>query len=839
MFARDLSFAVRTLRKNPAFTITAVLTLGLGVGASTAIFSVVNAVLLRPLPYANPERLATIQSDMKARNVTNFPVAPGNMLDIKAHATAFESIAGIFSGPASVLTDDGKPEQVIVANVTPNFFSVLGTRIVFGRNFVESDGTPPPPPPRQAPGQPPVALPQAQRPSQMTILSHAFWERKFAGDSSVIGKTIQIFGGPATIVGVASPDLRLVFQSGIGNVSEPDAYTALRIDWVGQSTAPGGRLNVFLRLIGRLKPGVSYATAQRQMDELTTDLQNKVPILKSANTVWRTQPMSADIVKDIRPAVLALMGAVMFVLLIACANVANLLLVRAAARDRELAVRAALGGSRNTLIAQMLAESVVLAVAGAALGLFFAQLGIDLLLRIAPANLPRVSEVSIDPMVLLFTMGVALLSALVFGILPALRASRPNLAQTLRASGRTAGLGSGKVIRQGVVIAEVALSFVLLIGSGLMLRSFVALAHVDPGFDPKGLLTFQPFNPRLRSPEEAQAYGNNLEEKLKAIPGVTAVTAASPLPLDGVDANMRWGPPEAANNPGLFRQATTHIIRLSYFNAMKGRILAGRAFTEADNVPATKGIIIDDLLAAKAFPGQSFQSIIGKQLFCRINSPEPTYYQIIGIAAHERHLTLASAGREGVFLADGMFGFGAANRWAIRTNGDPTRLIPEVRRVISEINSQIAIGDVKPMSDYVDRAMAPTRFSLVLIAVFGAVAAVLAAIGLYGVLATAVRQRTSEIGVRMAFGASNASIFRLMIGEGLALSAVGIVAGLLAAFALTGVMEKASMLVSIKPTDPITYASIAVLFLLIATFASWVPARRAAGVEPTEALRQE
>jgi predicted permease len=837
MFGRDLSFAVRTLRKNPAFTITAVLTLGLGVGASTAIFSVVNAVLLRPLPYANPERLATIQSDMKARNVINFPVAPGNMLDIKARATAFENIAAINAGPGPVVGDDGKPEQIIVAGVTTNFFSTLGTRIVYGRNFVDADGTPVPPPPPPAPGQPPAAA--VQQPPIMTILSHAFWERKFAGDSSVIGKTIQIFGGPATIIGVASPDLRLVFQSGIGNVSEPDAYTAFRIDWAGASTAPGGRLNVFLRLFGRLKPGVSYATAQRQMDELTTELQNKIPILKSSNCVWRTQPMSTDIVKDIRPAVLALMGAVIFVLLIACANVANLLLVRAAARDRELAVRAALGGSRNTLIAQMLAESVVLAIAGAALGLLFAQLGIDLLLRIAPANLPRVSEVSIDPIVLLFTMGIALVSALIFGILPALRASRPNLAQTLRASGRTAGLGSGKVIRQAVVIAEVALSFVLLIGSGLMFRSFVALAHVDPGYDPTGVLTFLPFNPRLRSPEERQAYGNMLEEKLKAIPGVTAVTAASPLPLDGVDANMRWGPPEAANNPGLFRQATTHIVRLSYFKAMKGRILAGRAFTEADNVPSTNGIIIDDLLAAKAFPGQSFQSIVGKQLFCRINTPEPTYYQIIGVAAHERHLTLASPGREGVFLADGMFGYGAANRWAVRTTGDPTRLIPEVRRVIGEINSQIAIGDMKPMSAYVDRAMAPTRFSLVLIAVFGAVAAVLAAIGLYGVLATAVRQRTSEIGVRMAFGASSSSIFRLMIGEGLTLSAIGIVAGLLAALALTGVMERASMLVSIKPTDPVTYASIAVLFLIIAMFACWVPARRAAGVQPTEALRQE
>jgi predicted permease len=838
MLARDLAFAVRTLRKNPAFTVTAVLTLGLGVGTSTAIFSVVNAVLLRPLPYASPERLATIQTDMKARNVVNFPIAPGNMLDLEARATAFESIGAINTNAGPFIGESGKPEQIIISNVTSNFFSVLGTRMALGRNFIESDGTPPPPPPPVAPGQPPVPQNPANQLPAMTILSHSFWLSHFSGDSSAIGKTIQLFGAPATIVGVASPDLRIVFPAGTGDAGEPDVYSAFRIDWSAASTAPGGRLNVFLRVFGRLKPDATYATAQRQLDGLTTDLQSRFPILKAANAIWRTQPMSADIVADVKPAILALMGAVIFVLLIACANVANLLLVRAAARDRELAVRAALGGSRNTLIAQMLAESVVLAGCGAVLGLIFAEFGIGLLLKIAPANLPRVADVSIDPIVLAFTLGISLVSALIFGILPALRASRPNLAQTLRASGRTAGLGSGKYLRQGVVVAEVALSFVLLIGSGLMLRSFVALAHVDPGFDPTGVMTFTAFNARLRGPAERQAYSNTLAERLQAIPGVIAVTAAGPLPLDGRDANMRWGPPAAANDPSLFRQATTHFIRPGYFEAIRGRMIAGHAFTAADNVASNRGIIIDDLMAAKAFPGQSPQSIIGKQLFCRINTPEAQFYQVIGVAAHERHLTLATPGREGVFLPDALGGF-FGGRWAVRTNGDPTRLSPDIRRVVAEIDPSVAIGDLKPMSDYVDRAMAPTRFSLVLIAVFGVVAALLAAIGLYGVLATSVRQRTAEIGVRMAFGASNESIFRLMIGEGLALSGVGIAVGLAAALALTGVMEKASMLVSIKATDPATYASIAVLFLGVAAVSCWVPARRAAGVQPTQALREE
>jgi putative ABC transport system permease protein len=833
MFAKDLSFAARTLRKNPAFTITAVLTIALGVGASTAIFSVVNAVLLRPLPYRNPGQLAMIETDMLARHVTNFPIAPGNMPDLLDHATAFENIAAVNSGPGPFIGDDGKPEQIIAAGVTPNFFTLLGTHIGFGRNFVASDGTPPPPP--QVVNGQRVPPNPADLPPAMVILDHGFWQRRFGSDSSVIGKTVQLFGGPATIVGVAPADLRLEFISGVGNsIQQPDVYSAFRIDW---STA--SRINVFLRVIGRLKPGASFGAARAQLAALTTDLQAKLPILKGANAVWRAEPMQADVVKDVRPAILALMGAVMFVLLIACANVANLLLVRASARERELAVRSALGGSRSVLIGQMLAESLVLAGTGALLGLAFAKLGIDLLLSIAPSNLPRVDDVSIDLRVLAFTGAIAFASALIFGMLPAWRASRPNLGQTLRAGGRSPGLHSGKYLRQGVVIAEVALSFVLLIGSGLMLRSFMVLERVDPGFDPKGILTFTAFNAAARTAVERQAFSSTLAKRLSEIPGVTAVTAASPLPLDGQDFNLRWGPPAAAENPSLFQQAAVHFVLPGYFEAMRTKLVAGRTFTQADNDTTTTGIVIDNLLATKAFPGQSPQSVIGKQLLARIVTPEAQNYQIIGVVEHERHLGLATPGREGAFVVDGLTGFGAAGRWAVRTNGDPTRLIPAARAAIAEVNALVPMGEVKPMSDYVDRAMAPTRFSLVLIAIFGVVAAVLAAVGLYGVLSTTVRQRTAEIGVRMAFGATNESIFRLMIGQGLMLSAVGIAAGVAGALALTGVMERASMLISIKPNDPITYAAIAALFVLIATLASWVPARRAASLDPNAALREE
>ncbi|HEX8944379.1 MAG TPA: ABC transporter permease [Gemmatimonadaceae bacterium] len=833
MLAKDLSFAARTLRNNPAFTITAVLTIALGVGASTAIFSVVNAVLLRPLPYSHPERLAMIETDMLARHVMNFPIAPGNMPDLIEHAKAFEYIAAVNSTPATFVGEDGKPEQIIAAGVTPDFFTLLGTHIGFGRNFVASDATPPPPPPIVN-GQP-VPPDPATLPPSMTILSHAFWERRFGGDSAVIGKTVQLFGGPATIVGVAPENLRLEFPSGIGNdIQQPDAYSVFRIDW---STA--SRINVFLRVIGRLKSDASLGAARAQLATLTKDLQAKLPILKGANAVWRAEPMQADVVKDVRPAILALMGAVTFVLLIACANVANLLLVRASSRERELAVRSALGGTRSALVGQMLAESLVLAGVGALLGLLFAKLGIDLLLSIAPSNLPRVDNVSIDPVVLVFTAVLAFLSALVFGMLPAWRASRPNLGQTLRAGGRSPGLHSGKYLRQGVVIAEVALSFVLLIGSGLMLRSFMVLEHVDPGFDPNGILTFTAFNARARTAGERQAFSNTLAKQLSMIPGVTAVTVASPLPLDGLDFNMRWGPPAAADNPSLFQQAAVHFVWPGYFDAMKTKLIAGRAFTQADNDTTTRGIVIDNLLVAKAFPGQSPQSVIGKQIFARIVTTEPQHYQVIGVVEHERHLGLATPGREAAFVIDGMAGFGTATRWAVRTNGDPTRLIPAARAAIAQVDGLVPMGEVKPMSAYVDRAMAPTRFSLVLIGVFGVVAAALAAIGLYGVLSTTVRQRTAEIGVRMAFGATSESIFRLMIGQGLALSAIGIGVGVAAALALTGVMQRASMLISIEPTDPATYVAIAVLFVVIASVASWVPARRAASLDPTAALREE
>jgi putative ABC transport system permease protein len=379
----------------------------------------------------------------------------------------------------------------------------------------------------------------------------------------------------------------------------------------------------------------------------------------------------------------------------------------------------------------------------------------------------------------------------------------------------------------------VALAFVLLIGCGLMARSFIALQHTDPGYDPRGVLTFVVNDPFARTPDARAAFVRQLHDRLSALPGVQAVTAAIPLPLDGTLANARWGTDAAVTDPSKFQQANVHIVLPGYFRAMRTRLIAGRTFTEDDDRDSAMNVIVDQLLAAKAFPNQS---AVGKRLLVRSRSQEPEWLTVVGVVAHERHETLAADGREALFLTDGFVGSGAVNRWAVRTTGDPAQLGPAVRRVVREIDPRLPVSEMQPMQAFVDRAMAPTRFALVLIVVFAAIAAALSAVGLYGVLSTVVRQRTAEIGVRMAFGAESGTVFQLVIGEGLRLSAVGIVAGLAASLMLTRVMR--SMLVDVAPSDPATYAAIGVLFAVIATLACWVPARRAAAMSPTIALRE-
>ena len=830
---QDLGFAARALRKHPGFALTAILTLALGIGASTAIFSVVNAVLLRSLPYKDADRLVFVWGDMRNRKVYDFPFPAGDYKDLKEQANLFEDFAAVNPFRVALSGDGAEPEQVKVAGVTYNLIEMLGARMQVGRAFVADDATPQPPPPPRDPNAPANAQPPAppQLPP-MVILNYGFWQRRYGGDASIVGKSIDVGGGRAQVVGVLAPGFEILFPPSANIDAVPDMLFAQRINFDDPL-----RINVFLRVIGKLKPGVPLARAQDQVEKLAATLREQYPIKKTADLHFRLERMHDDLVADVRPAIVALMGAVIFVLLIACANVANLLLVRASARERELAVRAALGSSPWRLVRQLLAESVMISLLAAMLGLALAYGGIKLLTVLAPSNLPRLDTVRIDPIVLAFTVVASLLSAVLFGLVPAVRASRPDLADVLRQGGRSPGLSGAKLLRNAVVAVEVALSFVLLIGCGLMVRSFAALQKSDPGYDPNGVLTFVVNNPRLQSDGERAAFQRTMRERLSALPGVQSVTATTPLMLDGQIINSRWGPPEAASDATKFQQANAHVVLPGYFATMKAKLVAGRVFDETDNRPEVLNIVIDEPLAVKAFPKSTPRDVIGKQLLVRFRGNQPEMLTVIGIVGHERHESLVTPGREAIFFMDGFLGHGFSGSWVVRTVGEPTRLAASVRQTVASIDSRLPVAQLQPMSALVSDAMAPTRFALIMISIFAVIAAVLAAVGLYGVLSTVVRQRTAEIGVRMAFGATNRSIFGLVIGQGLKLSAIGIVAGVVAAVLLTRIM--ASLLVGVKATDPLTFGVMAVVFALIATLAAYLPARRAARLDPTVALREE
>ncbi len=825
-FWNDIAYGVRTLRKSPGFAITALITLALGIGASTAIFSVVNAVMLRPLPYADPSRLAIVTSDMRARNVYDFVIAPSDLWDMRRQVTAFSELAGLNNFRVSLRNERGEPEQIKLGFVTTNLLHVLGAKVILGRDFNSDDATPPPP----QPTTPPAANAPPPPPLDVSvILSYEFWKSHFGGDPNVIGKSLDMGFSMGHVVGVAPPGLELLFPPRYGITREHDVFQASRID-----LEKGSRINVIFRVIGRLKPGATFEQAQAQLDALGIDLRKQFPIKTTAGLYFRAVPMAAELVSEVKPALVALLGAVAFVLLIACANVANLILVRTSRRERELAVRAAFGGSRARLVRQMLAEALVLALGGAALGLLVAKAGIGMLVAIGPQDIPNLAYVGLDGTVLLYTVGAALLAAALFGIIPALRASRPDLISTLRQSGRNEGLGGGRKLRNSVVMAEVALAFVLLIGGGLMFRSFLALVSTDPGFDPHGVLTFNLQIARRMNQDERQAFQRALNDRLAAIPGVTELTSSFPTLLDGQESNVRWGTDAAATDMAQFKQANSFIVAPGFFAAMHTPIIAGRDFTEAENIPKSQSVIVDDLLAAKAFPGED---PLGKRLLVRFRADTAEFVNIIGVVKHQRHLSLATAGRETMYFTDGQFFYGNLGGWSLRTKGDPSALASAAREAVRSLEPGATIADVRPMEAFVDKMRAPTRFALVLIGAFAAIAVILSGVGLYGVLSTAVRQRTAEIGVRMALGAPKTGIFSMVIGQGMKLSLAGIGVGLIASFALTRVMR--SLLVGVAPTDPLTFSAVAVLFVAIAALACWLPARRAAGLDPSIALRDD
>jgi predicted permease len=823
MLSRDLAFAVRSLRRSPVFTLTAALTIALGIGAGTAIFSVANAVLLRPLPYRDPRQLVVLYADLRARNNPGMPVSAENYADLRNGTKgAFEDMAAVNTGRQTVPGVDGTPEQVRFGRVTTNFFHLMGATILLGRDFDDADGTAPPlAPVAGAPAQPPP-LPT------ITILSYEYWQRRFGGDPSIVGQDLP-GGGPRLqhVVGVLAPGFQLSFPPGDNVETAPDVWTAQRLTYDNAN-----RNTYFLRPVGRLKLGVTLTRAQDQVESAAGEIRRNFPLYATARLYARVEPMQKALVEEVRPAILALMGAAIFLLLIACANVANLILVRASLRRPELAIRSALGAGRWHIVRQMLAEAVLLTAIGAAIGVALAWAGIRELLALAPPNVPRLGAISLDSAALVFTAAISLAAAALFGLTPAWGAFGIDVMSTLRGSSRTAGLGRGGALRNLVVVSEVALCFVLLIGSGLMFRSFLELQRINPGYDPTNVLTFQMLGGRPGPPAQRAANTREIQERLRAIPGVQSVTGSFPFPLAGDFSTIRWGTEEALADNSKYQAVDWQLVRPGYFETLRTPILEGRTFTDADNNPSRNVVVVDEILAEKAFP---HQSAVGRRILIRVRTPEPEFVEIVGVVAHLRLTSLADPGREEVFFTDGFLGFGAP-KWALRTSGDPAQYAALVRAEMAKTDPTLFVTDVASMETLVSRAQAHTRFTLVLIGVFAVIAAVLVAVGLYGVLSTVVRQRTAEIGVRMALGATPGRILGLVVGHGLRLSAAGIAVGVIAALMLTRLMT--AMLVGVNATDPLTFAAMVGVFLVLAAVSSWLPARRAAALDPTVALRE-
>jgi putative ABC transport system permease protein len=816
---QDMRYAMRALLKRPGFTTIAALTLALGIGANAAIFSVVHAVLLVPLPYENEDELVMIWGELRARGVTDWPASHPDVRDY-FQAESFDEVAAVVPFQLTLTGGDG-PERVEAAQVTTNFHPVLGVRPLLGRLF-NPDDTPE--------FRPDPNDPTAPRPIPAVLLSHGLWQRRFGSDPDVVGRSIDMMGLTVNIVGVLPSDFKLFFPTSTNLPRTVDLWLATRIDLQSEV-----RRNVMWRVVARLKPDVSVNQAQAEMETHAARLRQELQLYTDVGYHIEVVPLRADLVEPVRPLVLALFGAVGFVLLIACANVANLLLVRATTRSREISVRAALGGSRWQLIRQMLSESLVLSLLGAALGLALAQASVRVLVAMRPAELPRIDSIEINGVVLGFTLAASFVAALIFGIIPALHASRANLADALTTRMDGGGGSRQRALRGGLVVLEVALSLVLLIGAGLMLRSTVALTRIDPGYNPNNLLTFRTAVPPgvLRGAEARATFYRELRERLAGLPGVLAVGTVRPLPLSNLHPSGRYGTEAALTDESLFGQAAYSIVTAGFFESMETRVVAGRVFNAIEHNDSIPVVVVDEVLARKLWPNQS---AVGRQLYVRMsNDPFPA--EVVGVVEHQRHEDLSREGRETVYFPSTFWGSPlGGSTWTVRTANDPLSLVSVVRREVAAMNSDIPLTDVRTMKSYVDAARAPTRFALVLIGVFGVSAMLLASVGLYGVLAYAVQQRTAEIGIRMAFGAHRTAILTMVGLHGMRLVLTGIGLGLLGAYGLTRFMD--SLLVGIPPTDPVTYAGIVLLFTVVSAIACYLPAHRATRVDPVEALRE-
>ena len=812
---QDLRYGLRKLLKSPGFTAVAVATLALGIGANTALFSVINGVLLSPLPFPQPDQLVALHENKP--NFEGGSVSYPNFRDWRRDNRTFSSLA-LARGYAFSLTGIGDAEQVSGEFVSSDFFSVLGVKPVIGRAFTEDE---------ERVGAGPVAL-----------ISAGLWQRKFGFASDILGKNITLDARGYTIVGVIPAD----FHLDIPGFRDSEVYAP-----IGQWSNPlllkrGAGLG--FHGIGRLKPGVTIEQARGDMEGVTRSLAETFPDADKGITAKIT-PLKEQMIGGIRPLLLVLLAAVGFVLLIACVNVANLLLARATSRTREFAVRAALGASQGRVVRQLLTESILLALAGGAVGVLLAAWGTRAALGVLPAALPRAEQVGLDAHVLIFSAGISLLVGILFGLTPALRTSRTDLHETLKQGGRGAS-GTRRQTQSVFVVAETALALVLLIGAGLTVRSLAKLWSVDPGFNSHHVLTFGlslPPSMMGAKPDAIRAAFREFDDKLASVPGIQAVSQAwGAVPLSGDDEQLFWieGQPKPANQNDM-NWAIDYIVEPGYLKAMGIPLLRGRFFTAQDDEHSPLVVVVDEIFAGKYFP---HQNPIGK----RINLASSNQLaEIVGVVGHVKQWGLASDDQQSLrsdlyipcmqmpddFIA--MVPSGSAV--VMRSEGNSSGLLDSVRHISAQISNQQIIFGAQTMDSLISDSMASRRFSMILLVVFAAIALLLASVGIYGVISYVVGQHTSEIGIRMALGAHPQDILLLILGRGGKLAGLGVTIGLAAALALTRMMT--GLLYGVGPSDPATFGGVAVLLTIVALTACYIPARRAASVDPMVALRYE
>jgi predicted permease len=805
---QDIRYGARMLIRNPVFSLVAIITLALGIGANTGIFSVVNAVLLRTLPYPDSDRIVAIEEYHVQGGRGQITAA--NFVDWRARNHTFENLAGIFT-KYSNLTGAGEPERIGVAVVSANFFDVLRVQPGLGRGFAAAD--------EQA-GHPAIA-----------ILSHALWQRRFGADPSVVGKQVILDEKIYTVTGVMPAGFQ---YPKLIDVWVPPLRIAPELN--SQMDVTQNRISGYLSAIARLKTGVTLQQSAAEMDAITAGLRQQYPD-STGDRFDRVVTLQTHVVGDIRPALLTLLAAVAGVLLIACANVANLLLARLNARRKEIVLRAALGAKRGRLIRQVMTESILLSLVGGVFGLLLAWQGISLLVAVAPANLPRITEVNLDWRVLAFTFSISLVTGILFGLAPVVSLAGVDLHNGLKAAGRVAGSAYNHKLGNLLVVAEVTLSIVLLVAAGLLFRSFLKLQSVQMGFDSGNVLTMRvnPAGSKYQTLQQENAFYNDAIGQLESVPGVQSVGLVSVLPLSngGDTAGYRVeGTPELP--PSQWPVANFRIASPGYLRVLDVPILQGRNIDARDTTDSENVVVVNEAFAKYNFRNES---PIGKRItFGGEQQGKPIWFQIVGEIANIRTLDLQTEPEPDVFLSYGQDSYNGLS-FVIKTSIEPTSLTSAIVNAIHNADPMLPVSDIKPMDKIVHESISQPRFNTLLLAVFASVALLLAAAGIYGVMSYMVTQRTNEIGIRVALGGQMRDILKLVIGHGMILTIVGVVLGIAIALGVSRVMS--GLLFGVTPTDPLTYTFIALLLSVVALLACYIPARRAARVDPMVALRYE